>query len=115
MDDNKPIYTQINYRVIGYNTILFIHKKCKTMNNQVKKQGVISTIHQIIIEAKDPISEEQILDKMEKLFPDRSREAMKRTVKVQISGKSRPTPLEIKHEFKMKITVEGGVKFYFNE
>lgn len=56
-------------------------------DSQQKKPGVIMSILDCIRESKNGITKDQILVKLEKLFPERTGDAMKKTINAQIGGK----------------------------
>jgi hypothetical protein len=75
--------------------------------------GIIASIVEFLQEATEdkPLTKEKLLDKLEKRFPARSRDAMKKTVNVQVPGR-------IKNDKKMEVgsveTKSGAKGFWIN-
>lgn len=59
-----------------------------------KKPGVIASILEIIQNAKNPVSESEILEQLVKRFPDRTSASMLKTIKAQLGGKNQPLRME---------------------
>ena len=57
-----------------------------------KGPGVIASILEFITDK--PITESQILEKLVKRFPERTGDAMTKTIRIQIGSKARPTRME---------------------
>ena len=83
-------------------------KKEKTTDVE-KGPGVIASILEFIKEA--PYNRIEILAKLKTRFPDRDEEAMSKTLKVQIEGKS-PTRLEKEKNIKLTVAGEGVTRTY---
>jgi len=69
-------------------------KKKETKEAPTKSVGVIVSILEFIQSSKKPISEESLLEKLVKRFPDRNSESMAKTIKAQIGGKKKPCRME---------------------
>lgn len=83
-------------------------KKPKAEKSE-KKPGVIAKILEII-KTDGPITREDIVKKIVKLFPDRDAKGLEHTVYVQIGGKSSPTRMEKEKNVKFKISSTGEYK-----
>ena len=79
-------------------------EKAPAATAEPKKPGVIASILNIITEAKEPVSEAQILEKLIVLFPEREAVAMGKTVKAQLGGKNQPLRMEDEKKVKFALT-----------
>ena len=88
-------------------------KKEKEKESKPKKVGVIKTIYNLIDE-KGPISNVEILNELSKVFPERDKEAMNRTLKIQIMSNNRPARMErdSKRTFDVVIDTESKTKTF---
>lgn len=79
----------------------------KAANKPVKEKviGVIGTIQQILTDATEPISQEQIYEALQVKFPEKG-ETMKKTVYCQLSGKEQPLRMEKEKGVKIELTVK---------
>jgi hypothetical protein len=66
-----------------------------------RKMGVIESIYNAITHI--PKSQEEILEILVKLFPNRPRESMRNTVRAQLGGKSQPVRLEREKNISLNI------------
>lgn len=69
-----------------------------------KGLGVIASILEIIKQAEEPISQEQIANELAKRFPHKMLPSMKKTIKAQIGSKNQPTRMEQEKKVKFVIT-----------
>ncbi|CAH8296078.1 hypothetical protein EV196_11338 [Mariniflexile fucanivorans] len=68
-----------------------------------KKTGVISSIKKLI--TTQPKSQEEILDELVKLFPDRHKDSMRNTVRAQLGGPNQPVRIEKERNFTLIVTI----------
>lgn len=68
--------------------------KAATATAEPKKPGVIASILEVITNAKAPVSDADILAELVVRFPDRTAEAMLKTIKAQLGGKNQPLRME---------------------
>lgn len=80
-----------------------------------KKPGVIQTIHDTIVNAKKPVTAEEVLDVLSEAFPNRDASSMANTVKAQIGGKKALCRMEREKNiiFDVTITKSGARAFSF--
>jgi hypothetical protein len=90
-------------KILGVDTAAKPKKEKKT---GPAKPGVIATIVSLI-EKEGPISKEVILSNLEKAFPERDAEGMKKTINVQI-------PNRIRKEKNETLTSTAGGEWYFS-
>lgn len=69
-----------------------------------KKTGVIASIQKLL--TAEPKSQEQILKELVTLFPERSEESMRNTVRAQLGGSNRPLRIERERNFTLIISNE---------
>lgn len=78
-----------------------------------KRPGVIKTILDIITASKTPVTQAQILVKLQAEFPKREEKSMLNTIKAQIGGKKRPLRMEREKQVIFEIVEnKAGVKTY---
>lgn len=88
-----------------------VEKAPKVKKEKITRgEGVIATIFASI--TSKPISEVEILDALVVKFPEKSKDSMGKTVKVQICGKARPLRMEKEKKVTFNIEVKDGVKYF---
>lgn len=71
-----------------------------------KKAGVIQTIFLAIAESETPVTQEQILERLKKDFPDKTADSMMNTIKAQVGSKQRPMRMETEKKITFEIVDE---------
>lgn len=71
-------------------------------NNNRTNLGVISSIKKLI--TTEPKSQEEILEELTELFPERSKDSMRNTIKAQLGGSIQPLRIEKEKNFTLIIT-----------
>lgn len=85
---------------------------------EAKKPGVIASILDIITNAAVPVNEDNIVDALAVLFPEKTKDSMRNTVRAQVGGKTQPTRMEQEKKVTFVITSpevkegEKAVRFY---
>ena len=85
---------------------------------EAKKPGVIASILDIITNAPAPVNEDNIVDALFVLFPEKTKDSMRNTVRAQVGGKTQPTRMEQEKKVTFVITSpevkegEKAVRFY---
>ena len=74
------------------------------------KPGILSSIVEIIQTSKKPVGRADILESLATKFPERNKDAMKKTVQAQLGGKKRPLRIEREKGLKLVIDEEGAFK-----
>ena len=69
-----------------------------------KKPGVIASILEVITSATAPVSDSDILAELITRFPDRTPEAMLKTIKAQLGGKNQPLRMEDEKKVAFKLS-----------
>jgi uncharacterized protein with ParB-like and HNH nuclease domain len=69
-----------------------LEQKVDVIKPNKSKKGVINSILNLI--TTTPKSQDEILDELVKLFPEREKSSMQNTVRAQIGGKKQPTRME---------------------
>lgn len=83
-----------------------------------KKPGVIASILDVIAKSATPVSEDQIVESLAVLFPEKEKNSMRNTVRAQIGGKTQPVRMETEKKVTFAITEVAGkegekaTKFY---
>lgn len=83
-----------------------------------KKPGVIASILDIISKSEKPINEDGIVEGLAVLFPEKTKDSMRNTVRAQVGGKTQPTRMEQEKGVTFVITTpevkegEKAVRFY---
>lgn len=88
-----------------------VEKAAKVKKEKIARgEGVIATIFTSI--TTKPISEAEILENLAAKFPEKSKDSMSKTVKVQICGKARPLRMEKEKKVTFNIEIKDGVKYF---
>lgn len=75
-----------------------------------KKPGVIASILKIISDAETPITQDQILEQLVAIFPEREPAGLKKTIMAQTGGSIRPNRMEMEKGVTFIIDVVEGTK-----
>lgn len=76
--------------------------------SEPKKPGVIASILEVIKTAKSPVNENDIVKSLSELFPDKTPDSMRNTVRAQIGGKTQPVRMEQEKNVTFVITEVAG-------
>lgn len=77
-----------------------------------KKKRVIETILSIIQRSPDKLTQEEILEQMVKEFPERKKDSMASTIRVQLNLTKRPCRMEREKNVEFEIARKGETTFY---
>jgi hypothetical protein len=86
--------------------------KLKNHETKTNDLGVIASIKKII--TKTPKTQDEILEELASLFPERDKNGMRKTIIAQLGGTSRPLRIEKERHFNLELSVDqNNVKRYY--
>jgi hypothetical protein len=111
------VLNKIDLNIIKKPEFIENHEVFKSSSKEInrRKTGVIASIKRLI--TAQPKSQEEILTELALLFPERSKESMRNTVKAQLGGPTQPLRIERERNFTLIVTNENGnnKKYSINE